>query len=145
VAASGPYNLQRFVDAQEGTFDTALAEIREGAKHSHWMWFVFPQLAALGRSPTAKYYGIASLDEASAYLGHPLLGPRLRECVSALLPWAGKRSAEEIFGSVDAMKLRSSLTLFDRAEPRALFAEAIAALFRDNPDELTLALLNGAR
>lgn len=133
--------MQRFVDAQDGVFDTAIAELRAGHKQSHWMWFVFPQLAGLGRSPTAKYYGITSLDEARAYLEHPVLGPRLRDCVAALLPWAGRRTAEQMLGAVDAMKLRSCLTLFDRAEPAMLFGQALMNFFAGKKDELTLALL----
>ena len=139
-----PYNLQRFVDAQDGIFETALAELRAGAKQSHWMWFVFPQLADLGRSSTAKFYGIGGRDEAAGYLAHPLLGPRLLEAVEAILPWAHKRSAEQILGSIDAMKLRSSLTLFDAIEPGGLFARGLRA-FYDGPDEQTLALLADAR
>jgi len=140
---SDPYNLQRFLDAQEGIYPTALAELRSGAKHSHWMWFVFPQLAGLGRSPTAQDYGIASIDEARAYLEHPTLAPRLRECVAAILPWAGRRTAEQILGRVDALKLRSSLTLFDAVEPGDVFTEALDSFFRGDRDERTLALLNG--
>jgi uncharacterized protein (DUF1810 family) len=109
------------------------------------MWFVFPQLAGLGRSPTARFYAIASIDEAHAYLEHPLLGARLRECVDALLPWAGKRTPEQILGSIDATKLRSSLTLFDRVEPAAIFRAGLSSLFSDKVDERTLALLNGGR
>lgn len=138
-----PFNLQRFVDAQQGTFDAALAEIRAGSKQGHWMWFIFPQLAGLGRSPTAALYAIRSLEEARAYLDHPLLGARLGRCVEALLPWAAARSAEQIFGRIDALKLRSSLTLFDVVEPSGLFAEALASFFDRGPDPLTLALLNG--
>jgi uncharacterized protein (DUF1810 family) len=134
--------LQRFVDAQDGLFETALEELRAGRKQSHWMWFVFPQLAGLGHSPTAQYYAIASLDEARAYLAHPLLGPRLRQSVEAILPWAGTRTPEQIFGPVDAMKLRSSLTLFDMAAPLGLFARALDALFASEPDQRTLALLS---
>jgi uncharacterized protein (DUF1810 family) len=141
---SDPHNLQRFIDAQASTYETAVAELRAGSKQSHWMWFIFPQLAGLGRSPTAKFYGIASLDEARAYLRHPLLGPRLRQCVEALLPWKG-RSAEQILGSIDAMKLRSSLTLFDRIEPHGAFAAGLATFYAGEPDEQTLALLNRAQ
>jgi uncharacterized protein (DUF1810 family) len=136
------YNLQRFVDAQRDTFESALAEIRAGSKRSHWMWFIFPQLRGLGHSPTAQYYGIASLDEARAYLEHPLLGARLRECVAALLPWAGKRDPGEIFGSVDALKLGSSLTLFDRAAPGDSFAAGLDTFFCGARDTRTLALLH---
>ena len=141
---SDPYDLQRFVDAQGGTFETALAELRAGAKQSHWMWFVFPQLAELGRSLTAKYYGIGGREEAAAYLAHPLLGLRLREAVEAILPWSGRRDAEQVLGPIDAMKLRSCLTLFDAIDPGGLFAQALEA-FYDRPDERTLALLADAR
>jgi uncharacterized protein (DUF1810 family) len=140
---SDPCNLQRFLDAQQGIYQTALAELRSGAKHSHWMWFVFPQLVSLGRSPTAQFYGIASIKEARAYLQHPVLGPRLRECVEAILPWAGRRSAEQILGPIDAMKLRSSMTLFDAVEPCDGFAKAVDSFFGGERDERTLALLNG--
>ena len=137
-----PHQLQRFVDAQQGVIDTVLAELRAGSKQSHWMWFIFPQLTELGRSPPARFYGIGSLEEARAYLEHSQLGPRLRECVDALQQWAGKRSAEEILGSIDAIKLRSSLTLFDRIEPGSLFEQALLNFFRGGRDELTLALLD---
>ena len=140
-----PHNLQRFLDAQDGVIDTALAELRAGAKQSHWMWFVFPQLAGLGRSPTAQFYGIRSLDEARAYLEHSVLGPRLRESVDALMPWAGRRSAHRIFGAIDAMKLRSSLTLFDLVEPGGRFGEALRSFFGGDADQQTLALLAANR
>jgi uncharacterized protein (DUF1810 family) len=141
---SDDFQLQRFVDAQRGVFDQALSELRAGRKQSHWMWFVFPQLSGLGRSSTAIFYGLRSLDEARAYLAHDLLGPRLRQAAEALLPWAGKTSAGEVFGPTDAMKLRSSLTLFDAAEPGTVFGRVLAAFF-DRPDERTLALLNERR
>ena len=124
-------------------FDTALAELKDGSKQSHWMWFIFPQLAGLGHSPTARFYGIRSIEEARAYLGHPLLGPRLRHCVEALLQWAASRSAEQILGPVDALKLRSSMTLFDLVEPNRLFAEALDGFYDGKRDERTLAMLNG--
>lgn len=136
------FNLQRFLDAQQGTFDTALAELRAGSKQGHWMWFIFPQIAGLGTSPTAAFYAIRSLDEARAYLADPVLGDRLRQCVSALLALGGGRSAEQILGAVDTLKLRSSLTLFDLVEPGGCFARALAAFFAGEPDERTLALLN---
>ena len=145
MTASDPFNLQRFIDAQDGVYETALAELRAGSKQSHWMWFVFPQLAGLGRSSTAQFYAIASLDEARAYLGHPLLGARLRECVDALLPWTGKRAPEQILGPVDAIKLRSSLTLFDHIAPHDVFARVLDALFNGERDPHTLELLNGER
>jgi uncharacterized protein (DUF1810 family) len=141
VAASDPHNLQRFIDAQLGLFESAIAELRAGSKQSHWMWFIFPQLAGLGRSATSQFYGLASLDEARAYLDHAQLGPRLKQAVEAVITWAGKRSAEQILGPVDAMKLRSSLTLFDQAAPNDLFADALAGLFDGRADERTLALL----
>jgi uncharacterized protein (DUF1810 family) len=140
-----PYNLQRFVDAQQGILDTVLAELNAGAKQSHWMWFVFPQLAGLGRSPTAEFYGIGTLAEARAYLEHPLLGRRLRDCVEALLHWAGRRSAEQVLGPIDALKLKSSMTLFDAVEPAGTFADALAGFYGGDRDELTLALLNAKR
>ena len=139
---SDPYHLRRFVEAQQGLFGVALAELRAGSKQSHWMWFVFPQLAALGRSPTAKFYGIASIDEARAYLAHPVLGPRLQQAVEAVQPWPGSRTAEQIFGTVDAIKLRSCLTLFDLLEPGGIFAAALLNFFGGSRDERTLALLS---
>jgi uncharacterized protein (DUF1810 family) len=136
-----PHSLQRFVEAQNGIFETALSELRNGAKRSHWMWFVFPQIAGLGQSPMSRHYAIRSLDEAKAYLGHPLLGERLRRSVQALLDWAGERDAITIFGSIDAMKLRSSLTLFAAAVPAdSLFSRALDAFF-GAPDPETLRLL----
>ena len=137
---SAPHNLQRFVEAQEGVFDQALAELQAGDKQSHWMWFVFPQLAGLGRSPTAQHFALRSAEEASCYLQHPLLGARLRQCTQALLPWQGRRTAEQILGPIDTMKLRSSLTLFDALEPGGVFGQTLDAFF-DCPDEQTLALL----
>ena len=139
---SDPHNLQRFIDAQDDVFETALTELRSGTKQSHWMWFIFPQLTGLGLSPTSQYYGVGSLDEARAYLEHPVLGPRLRDCVEALLSHAGTCTAEQILGSIDAMKLRSSMTLFDKVSPHDIFAEAIHAFFDADFDERTLALLN---
>src|SRR3954465_54383 len=113
-----PHDLQRFVEAHDegGTYERALAELRAGRKTSHWMWFVFPQIAGLGRSPMAQRYAIASLDEARAYLEHPVRGARLRECARALSALQG-RSAREVLGDIDAIKLRSSMTLFARAAP----------------------------
>jgi uncharacterized protein (DUF1810 family) len=144
VTAPDPHQLQRFVDAQDGMFETALAELRAGRKQSHWMWFVFPQLTGLGRSPTAQFYGVRSPEEARAYRAHPQLGSRLSQAVEALLPWAGKRAAEEVLGPIDAMKLRSSLTLFDALEPGSLFGRALDGFFHGR-DERTLALLKTPR
>jgi uncharacterized protein (DUF1810 family) len=139
---NGPdtFQLQRFVDAQKDVIDIAVAELRAGKKESHWMWFVFPQLAGLGNSPTAQFYAIRSIHEARAYLAHPILGERLRVAVDAILAWASTRTAAEILGEVDAMKLRSSLTLFEAASGDPLFALALDAFF-DSPDEATLRLI----
>ena len=135
-----PFQLGRFVDAQERVFDRALIELQNGRKQSHWIWFIFPQLAELGRSPTSQFYGIRSLREARAYFAHPLLGNRYRRCGEAVHAWAGKRSAVEIFGDVDAMKLRSSITLFEVASGDPLLAETLQAFF-EGPDEATLQIL----
>jgi len=138
-----PYDLDRFVAAQDsgGTYQCAVAELRSGHKTSHWMWFVFPQVAGLGRSPAAARFAIASLDEAGAYLEHPVLGARLAECAGILLGLAG-RTAEQIFGSIDAMKLRSSMTLFQRARPRdPLFGQVLERYFAGQPDPATDRLL----
>ena len=134
-----PYQLDRFVVAQdEGSYRAAVAELRAGRKTSHWMWFIFPQVAGLGRSAAAQHFAISSLDEAQAYLRHPVLGPRLRECVQLLAALDGK-SAEQILGSVDAMKLRSSLTLFMAAAPdEPLFRDVLAKYFGGAADQLTL-------
>jgi uncharacterized protein (DUF1810 family) len=137
------FQLQRFVDAQEGVFETALAELRAGRKRSHWMWFVFPQIAGLGKSPTAQYYAIRSQTEARAYLADPILGFRYRQSVGAIYEWAGKKSAADILGEIDAVKLRSSLTLFEAASGDPQFATALSAFF-DAPDSDTLQLLEQA-
>jgi len=134
-----PYHLQRFVAAQDagGTYDQAVAELRAGRKTSHWMWFIFPQIAGLGYSPTSRMYAITSLDEARAYLAHPVLGARLIECVTALTGLAG-RTAEQIFGEVDALKLHSSITLFMHAHPReSVFGQVLDQYFGGEPDSVT--------
>ncbi|HEX4695090.1 DUF1810 domain-containing protein [Sphingomonas sp.] len=110
-----PSDLDRFVAAQDGVFDRALAELCAGAKTSHWMWFVFPQIAGLGHSAMARMYAIRDLAEARAYLDHPMLGARLAAASEAMLGWAGRRSAEAILGGIDAVKFRSSMTLFEAA------------------------------
>lgn len=140
-----PFKLRRFVDAQQGVFSEALAELTAGAKRTHWMWFIFPQLAGLGSSTAARFYAIASIEEARAYLAHPLLEPRLEECVGAILSWAGRRSAVQILGTTDALKLRSSMTLFGEVQPAGPFGPALRAFYGGEPDERTLALLNAAR
>jgi len=139
--SSDPHHLQRFLDAQETAYADALAELSAGRKTSHWMWFIFPQLAGLGRSATAQYYGIASLDEARAYLAHPLLGVRLRSCIEALQALPPGPSAAGVMGEVDAMKLRSSLTLFEAAGSDDLYGAALDRWFGGERDDATLALL----
>ena len=134
-----PYHLQRFVAAQDagGTYDHAAAELRAGRKTSHWMWFIFPQIAGLGYSPVSRTYAITSLDEARAYLAHPVLGARLIDCAAILTGLAG-RTAEQIFGEVDAMKLRSSITLFMHAAPREpVFRQVLDQYFGGEPDSAT--------
>ena len=141
MPGNAPHDLQRFVDAQAPVYAEALAELAAGAKRSHWMWFIFPQLRGLGRSAMAQHYGIASQAEAAAYAAHPLLGPRLLECTRAVLAVPG-RSAEQIMGATDAMKLASSMTLFEAAVPgEAVFAAAIERFFAGRRDAATLALL----
>ena len=137
------FDLQRFVAAQDGggTYDRALAELRAGRKQSHWIWFVFPQIEGLGRSPTARAYAISSLAEARAYLDHPLLGPRLRESADALLG-LDSGDAEGVMGAVDAVKLRSSMTLFARADPDDdRFPAVLRKFYGGEEDEATLARL----
>ncbi len=134
-----PYDLRRFVEAQDeaGAYGQAVAELRRGRKRSHWMWFVFPQLRGLGSSWMAKRYGIGSLDEARAYLAHPVLGPRLLECAE-LLAGSQARNADEILGAIDSMKLRSSMTLFARADPEVtVFARVLERFFGGAPDPVT--------
>ena len=136
-----PHDLERFVRAQEGDYGRALAEVRGGRKRSHWMWYVFPQIDGLGFSPTARRYAIKSAAEASAYLAHPVLGPRLVTCTEAVLGVEG-RSAFEIFGSPDDMKLRSCATLFARVSPAgSVFERLLDKFFRGEPDAKTLRLL----
>lgn len=127
--ADDPFNLDRFVAAQAGgIYEQALAELRAGRKQSHWMWFVFPQHRDLGRSPMAKFYGLSGVEEARAYAGHALLGERLRQCGSAILPHLASHSPEQILGPVDALKLRSSMEIFaDAAPEEPLFAEVLCA------------------
>jgi uncharacterized protein (DUF1810 family) len=136
-----PPDLQRFVDAQRPVHDRVLAELRAGAKASHWMWFVFPQLRQLGHSGTALHYGIGSRAEAAAYWRHPLLGARLKECTALVLAVQG-RSAWEIFGSPDDLKFRSCMTLFAQVAPEEpLFQRAIDQYYGGKPDSRTLDLL----
>ena len=135
---SDPFGLERFVGAQDGgVYEQALRELRAGAKRGHWMWFVFPQVAGLGRSSTAQHYALAGLEEARAYLAHPVLGPRLVECAQTLLELSG-RDPVRVLGSVDAVKLRSSMTLFEAAAPdERVFAEVLERWFDGERDEAT--------
>ena len=136
-----PSDLERFVAAQAGVIDGALGELRRGRKTGHWIWFVFPQLSGLGRSELSRYYAITSLEEARAYLDHPVLGARLRDAAAAMLE-AGGRTAEAILGPVDAQKLRSSMTLFHRADPdEARFREVLERFYGGVADPLTDDLL----
>lgn len=140
-----PYNLQRFVDAQSLLYDQVTRELGQGAKRTHWMWFVFPQLKGLGRTPTAEHFGITDAGEARAYLAHPVLGPRLRECARLLRDLAGTRLIGAILGSVDALKLRSSMTLFAEVGAEAdrdLFRAVLERYYSGEPDERTLSMLS---
>jgi uncharacterized protein (DUF1810 family) len=135
------FDLQRFADAQASTYERALKELQSGRKQSHWMWFVFPQLTGLGHSDMARRYGIIGREEAMAYLNHPLLGERLTRCCAALLEWKD-RSATQIMGSPDDMKLRSSMTLFAAVAPeQQLFRDVLEVFFKGQVDELTLSKL----
>jgi uncharacterized protein (DUF1810 family) len=140
---SDRFDLERFVDAQDqgGTYEAALAELRAGRKTSHWMWFVFPQIAGLGQSPISRRFAISSLEEARAYLAHPVLGPRLVTSAQALTQLS-TRSADEVFGSIDALKLRSSMTLFARADPdEPVFGQVLDQYFGGDADDATDRLL----
>jgi uncharacterized protein (DUF1810 family) len=139
MAMNDPYNLKRFVAAQDAgsTYDQAIAELRRGRKTGHWMWFVFPQIAGLGQSQTSRKFAISSLEEARAYLAHPVLGPRLTECATIVAQTQG-RTAEQIFGGLDARKLHSSITLFLRVAPsEPVFGTVLARYFDGLPDPAT--------
>lgn len=137
----GDYNLQRFLDAQQGDYEHALAEIRNGRKYSHWIWYIFPQLKGLGMSYNSQYYGISGKEEAEAYLAHPVLGERLREITSAFLQLKSK-TAEEVFGSLDAMKVLSCMTLFNEVAPGDLFRQVIDRYYQGEKDEMTKRMLD---
>src|SRR6478735_2725031 len=124
MSGDDPFDLERFVNAQRNSYSRALSEINAGRKTSHWMWFIFPQVIGLGNSPTSILYSIKSIDEAKAYLSHPILAPRLVDCSSTLLTISGM-SAEQIFGGIDAVKLSSSMTLFDHVLPDTVFSEVL--------------------
>ena len=137
----GPQDdLDRFVAAQDRHWTAIRSEIAAGRKTSHWMWYVFPQLSGLGRSPNAQHYALADIDEARSYLGHPVLGERLRDCARLLCGLPGDDPVA-VFGPVDALKLRSSMTLFDRVSPGDVFARVLAQYYGGQPDPRTLALL----
>jgi uncharacterized protein (DUF1810 family) len=145
VNGPDPFDLRRFVEAQDRVYETVLAELRNGAKRSHWIWFVFPQLRGLGRSGTAQHYGISGLDEARAYLAHPVLGPRLRECTQLVVAIDG-RSVNEIFGWPDNLKVCSSMTLFARAtDDNIEFRAVLDKFYGGVEDNATVELLNVAR
>jgi uncharacterized protein (DUF1810 family) len=140
---SDPFDLERFITAQSGTFEQAAAELRRGRKTSHWMWFVFPQISGLGHSETSRRFAIGSLAEARAYLAHPVLGPRLVESASIVAALSG-RTAEQIFGGVDAQKLRSSMTLFRHADPgQQIFGQVLQQYFGGAADPATEQRLPG--
>ena len=140
---TSPQALERFVDAQADVYRQALAELRFGKKLSHWMWFVFPQIAGLGRSSTAQFYALVDCGEAVDFSRHPLLGPRLAECTDAMLGWAGRKSGEAILGPIDALKFRSSMTLFEVAaeESDDRFGRALDGFYSGERDRATLELL----
>lgn len=134
------YELSRFIKAQAQSYQQALIEIQEGKKRGHWIWFVFPQLKGLGHSPFSKFYGISGKEEAIAYFTHPILGMRLREVTETLLKHKGK-SIVDMFGGIDALKLRSCMTLFDVIAPDDCFRDVLKAFYFDKSDELTLSKL----
>jgi uncharacterized protein (DUF1810 family) len=139
---SDPYHLRRFEAAQDPLYEDVVQELTRGQKRTHWMWFVFPQIEGLARSPTAQAFAVASLAEAKAYLKHPVLGTRLRACTQLVLNVEG-RTAEQIFGPVDALKFRSSMTLFSRAATaERVFSDALLKYFAGEPDQRTLAMLS---
>ena len=142
MTTQDPFNLQRFLDAQENDYADALREIKQGYKQSHWIWFIFPQMRGLGRSSMAEYFGISSIEEARAYLDHPILKARLIEISTALLQHKGNSTAYEILGTIDAIKVRSSMTLFDYIMPHAIFAEVLDAFYNSQRDELTLKFIS---
>lgn len=136
---SDSFDLHRFIQAQAPVYAQVCAELTHGSKRTHWMWFIFPQLKSLGRSAVAQHYGIAGLDEARAYLGHPVLAPRLTHCCELLLDLPATRAARDIFGTVDELKLRSCVTLFAAAAPGVgIFAAVLDRFFDGEPDRFTL-------
>jgi uncharacterized protein (DUF1810 family) len=144
TSSTDPYDLDRFVRAQARDYERALAELRDGKKRSHWMWYIFPQLEGLGLSPMSVRYSIKSAAEARAYLDHPVLGPRIRECAAVVRDIVG-RSTLEIFGSPDDLKLRSSATLFAAVSDKGVFEQVLQKYFDGERDQETLRRLEGAR
>ena len=143
IGAADSHNLQRFVDAQQHVISSVIAELKHGRKRGHWIWFIFPQLKGLGHSANSEFYGILSLQEAAAYLQHPLLGPRLKECTQLVNAVEG-HSAQDIFGEIDALKFRSSMTLFAKAaSDNQIFINAIEKYFAGEFDALTIERLEG--
>jgi uncharacterized protein (DUF1810 family) len=141
---SDPYDLERFLEAQDRVMEQVRTELRQGQKRGHWMWFIFPQIRGLGSSPTADYYAIASRSEAAAYLKHPILGPRLIECTRLVLAVKGRanRTSQQIFGEIDDLKFRSSMTLFAQVTLKeTAFEEALQKYYDGEPDPLTLEIL----
>lgn len=136
------FNLNRFVEAQERMYPVALKELRDGWKRSHWMWYIFPQLKDLGSSHYAKFYGISGIEEAKAYIADPILGQRIREVSETILNLPGN-DARAVFGGIDSIKLRSSMTLFDHVAPNAVFAHVLEKYFNGRRDPLTLGILEG--
>lgn len=137
------FQLQRFISAQDKIYDDVIGELTRGSKETHWMWFIFPQFAGLGQSPTAIHYSLASEAEARAYLKHSILGTRLKECADKVLQ-INNKSADEIFGQVDAMKLCSSMTLFDKLQSSSVFESVLEQFFHGRRDQKTLVLLESA-
>jgi uncharacterized protein (DUF1810 family) len=144
IGRDDPFDLGRFTRAQQGIYDSVIGELRNGRKRTHWMWFIFPQIDGLGHSPTSRHYAIKSIEEARRYLAHPVLGARLLECTEAVLAVEG-RSASEIFGYPDDMKLMSSMTLFASLEenPHSVFSHVLEKYFQGKRDDRTLQLLKG--
>lgn len=135
------HDLNRFIKAQQNSYEQVVEELERGRKSSHWMWYVFPQIDGLGRSTMAKHFALSSLEEAREYLGHPILGSQLRQCTGLVLQHSGVLDASQVFGSIDAMKFRSSMTLFSLIEPDGIFSQALELFYNSTPDLLTLQLV----
>ena len=144
INSNDPFSLSRFTSAQEGIYDNVLAELKSGQKRSHWMWYIFPQLDGLGRSATARRYAIKSIEEALAYLNHPVLGSRLLECANTILALEGK-TVSEIFGYPDDRKLKSSMTLFSEVATNSVFVRVLDKYFQGERDDRTLQLLKNLK